>query len=161
MAEPAQDAIRRLGLPVADLPDQNFENISNFYADLVGRLEALPYCFTARAATQARAKVRKVMEVIVPRVYFLSPYFPLDQLLDEFDEAEDKDAAERAVASSVDAVVAHFCPQASGSGGGGPADRSPSGSLSRCSTPSSGSSSSGDEAARSLEEDRIPALSDM
>ena len=42
LAEPAQAGLSRLSLPVADLPDQNFENISRFYADLVGRLEALP-----------------------------------------------------------------------------------------------------------------------
>ena len=93
LAEPAQAALSRLSLPVADLPDQNFENISRFYADLVGRLEALPSCFAARAEARARAKVREVLEAILPHVFFLAPHFPFAQLLDGFDEAHDKDAA--------------------------------------------------------------------
>ena len=101
------------------------------------------------------------MEAILPPMSFLLPCFSFDQLLDEFNEAEDKDVAERAAASSIDAVVAHFCPQASGSGGTGPVSESPSGSLSRGGTPSSGSSSSGDEVAWSSDENCIPALSDM
>ena len=101
------------------------------------------------------------MEAILPRVSFLSPHFPFDQLLDGFDEADDKDAAERAIAFLIDAVVVHFCPRASGSSGDDPVDESSSGSLSRGGTSSSSGSSSGDEVARPSDEDRIPVLSDM
>ena len=102
-----------------------------------------------------------MLEAILPRVFFLAPHFPFAQLLDGFDEADDKDAAERAVASSLDAAMARLCPQASGSGGGGPVNESPSESLSEGSASSLGGSSSRNEATRSPDEDHIPALSDM
>ena len=84
-----------------------------------------------------------MLGAILPRVFFLAPHFPFAQLLDGFDEADDKDAAERAVASSIDAAMAHFCPQAGGSGGGGSVDESPFESLSGGSASSSGGSSFG------------------
>ena len=143
----AQAILRRLELPVGTLQDRNFENINSFYANLVGRLDPLSGLFAQRAEARARAMVREVAGTILLRVSFLAPGFPFNQLLEEFDEQEDKEAAKRVVADAVDEAVSRFCPQASGSGGGIPAAESLPGSLSRGGTPSSeDDASSGSEA---------------
>ena len=110
LAESAQAVLRRLEFPVGTLQDRNFENISSFYANLVGRLDALPGLFAQRAEARARAMVHEVAGTILPWVSFLAPGFPFDQLLEEFDEQEDKEAAERVVADAVDEAVSRFCP---------------------------------------------------
>ena len=42
LAGSAQAVMCRLDFPVDTLQDRNFENISGFYANLVGKLDALP-----------------------------------------------------------------------------------------------------------------------
>ena len=70
-------------------------------SDLSGQLIGLPDALAARAQREGRQIIDAIARLIHPRVRHLTPDFPFDALLDEFETQEEENEATAAVKPAI------------------------------------------------------------
>lgn len=84
------------------LEDPDFANIIKFFADLVGKLDALPLNVQQQLQKEGTQIAGAIANTLLPRVSFLAPDFPFAHLFDRFEDKVDRVAAEQAVTHVVE-----------------------------------------------------------
>jgi len=104
IARNAREVMENVALSQGELIDEGVASISKFFADMVGKLEGLNLHVVVRLEHEGEEIVEQVASAILSRVHYLAPDFLFHLLLDDFEDAEDRAAAEAAVTTLVDEV---------------------------------------------------------
>ena len=109
LAAKAKEALQVLGLSSRTLRNRHWSEIILFFADLVGKVAALPEMFVQKLRGEAQEIAGVVATAILPRVHFLQPEFPFGDLFKPFDSDEDRAAVEAATKDLVTTAKVRVC----------------------------------------------------
>jgi hypothetical protein len=101
VAQSVRVVMETVDLPPGELDNEGVASISKFFADMVGKLEALNLRVVARLEHEGKDIARQLASIILPQVHYLTPDFPFHLLLDDFEDDEDHVAAKAAVATYI------------------------------------------------------------
>jgi hypothetical protein len=88
-------------LPLGKIDDRGVASLSKFFVDMVGKLEVVNLRVIERLMHEGTEIAGQLAGAILPRVHFLTPDFPFNQLFDYFEDDDDRIATEIAVAEYV------------------------------------------------------------
>ena len=88
------------------MEDRDWAEIILFFANLVGKVEALTAMVAQKMQNEAQAIAGVVATAILPRIHFLPPNFPFGELFKPFNSDEDREATEKVMEELIAATKA-------------------------------------------------------
>lgn len=104
----ARETLLVLGLPPVELEGTDSPSPATALAKLMERLRGLPQAVAEKMQEEAREVAGTVGATLLPRVAFLSPGFPFDQLFESFETEEEQVGAELQATPSVENLKRRF-----------------------------------------------------